>query len=273
MLRLKAIRMLPLNCASSGVLYHYTPTWEALESILENGLMVSDKEIAYDKEAPYVSLARTKTGAANIDFEDDETGDRRWKYGVILSKEKLRDFGKIRPHHFAAAINELEFSIIPYDDHIDVKRPGYPSVSVANKGNTSYEEFQKAVKWLEKNVPDIYISGNEDTGIDVVGTLPEGISFKDLPIVLQNYISRSGDNASEDRLFPKNANPGDYLEKTKNAIIGVVVPRDEYYSEEAEEFRDAHPNMPMYAYARSDERSWNRPEKPLPKEAYRNPVA
>ena len=138
MLRLKAAHS--LNSSAGGVLYHYCPSLKDLESILANGIKASDPQPipGSTEKVPYISFARNKTGPPYTAVSDWDTGDLRWKFGVVLSKDKLSNLGKFIPYHYGASQRFINFTVeyldpdeysteLPRHVELDVrliKRPG-----------------------------------------------------------------------------------------------------------------------------------------------------
>ena len=139
---------------------------------------------------------------------------------------------------------------------------------------TTYEEFKKAAKELKEKFPSIDVNQNLDTNTWTIrGELPEGTHFTDLPKTIQVLVSRSGIYESEDRLLLPSATPGTTIPETKDAIIGIVVPRKEYHSKAVEKLHKEFADIPVYTYAGKNEKKRRSNAKPIPREAYRNPVA
>lgn len=159
-------------------------------------------------------------------------------------------------------------------DVIKVQVTGCEPFYLKDQGDTSYETLTKDLQELAKISPDIRLDGNPEAGWHIRGRLPEGVTFKQLPLSIQKMLNSFGIDISfesEDRLLVTGAKPKEYIPETRKAIIGIIVPRTEYYSDDVDAFRQRHPDIPVYAYKANNE------EAPvtnkIPKEAYRNPIA
>ena len=147
-------------------------------------------------------------------------------------------------------------------------------VYLPDEGDTSYDTISKVFQELAETSPRLKLRGDYDHGWQLYGYFRQK-SSTELPITMQKILSKVGlgsDFESEERLLVTGAKPGDYLPATKKAIIGIIVPRSQYYSKEIDEFREKHPGIPIYVYAEKEE-SPDSKVKAIPKEAYRNPVA
>ena len=114
-------------------------------------------------------------------------------------------------------------------------------------------------------------------------------SDKGLPAGGSGFISSitswSRYNESEDRLLLPEYQPGEAVFETVKALIGVIIPKERYYTDEAMRFRKAHPNLPIYVWSDSGNPVYDEKlvyeagidpellEKPVPREAFQNPVA
>lgn len=153
-------------------------------------------------------------------------------------------------------------------EQLIAKVEGLEPVYFSAQGETSYEAFLAAIKELQKKAPEIRCRQDGDTW-HIYGSLPDNMTFKDLPKILQILVSRSGLFEAEDRLIIPKAKPGDYITETKDAILGIIVPRQEYYSHEVEAFRSKFPNIPVYAYA--EKNASPEDARNIPREAYGTP--
>ena len=159
-------------------------------------------------------------------------------------------------------------------DVIKVQLTGCEPFYLKDQGDTSYETLTKDLQELAKISPDLHLDGNSEAGWYIHGKLPEGATFKQLPLSIQKMLSAFGldiSNESEDRLLITGAKPKEYIPETRKAIIGIIVPRTEYYSDDVDAFRQRHPDIPVYAYKANNEEAPI--TKQIPKEAYRNPIA
>ena len=138
-----------------------------------------------------------------------------------------------------------------------------------------YKQFKHAVRTIEDANPG-YVNRDGDIieldiPLDVFGRY-----FKDMPPFIQALASKSTLYESEDRLLLPGYKPKVCIPETKKAIIGVILPRSEYYSERGQELMDRYPNLKFYAYDNPADRfgpNKGKPDKPIPKEAYQNPIA
>jgi len=147
-------------------------------------------------------------------------------------------------------------------------------VYLPDSGDTSYDTISKILQELAETSPRLRLRGDYDQGWQLSGYFSQK-SSTELPITMQKILSKVGldhDFESEDRLLVTGTKPGDYLPATKKAIIGIIVPRSQYYSKEVDEFREKHPGISIYAYVEKEESS-DSESAAIPKEAYKNPVA
>ena len=153
---------------------------------------------------------------------------------------------------------------------VDYEEPVY----LPDSGDTSYDTISKVLQQIAESSPKLTLRGSYEDGWRLWGYFSEK-TFTNLPVTMQKILNRTGLSQifeSEDRLLVKDAKPGDYLPATKKAIVGIVVPRAQYYSKEVDAFRSKYPDIPVYVYAEKYEES-NPSDKPIPREAYKNPVA
>lgn len=147
-------------------------------------------------------------------------------------------------------------------------------VYLPDAGDTSYDTISRVLQELAETSPRLRLRGDYNQGWQLSGYFSQKSSIE-LPITMQKILKKVGlhhDFESEDRLLVKETKPGDYLPATKKAIIGIIVPRSQYYSGAVNEFREKHPDIPIYTYAEKEEGS-NFKGEAIPREAYRNPVA
>lgn len=291
MLRLR----IKLNSSRSGVLYHFADDLSTVESILQNGLRISDEYQAHmrdvspgakkklsrmyaeNPEMAYVSLARNPSIIT-------KARDMSWNYGVVFSADKLADIAKMMPYNFNTSNRFISYSAQQWDDD----KGGFWlqsnlsdwDASITSKGNepegeTPYDKLVDAMQEL-KNTPNCPIKvsqdGNEWT---FEGNLSKEYSFRDLPKYLQKLLGKA-DFQSEDRAFFPGKKVHEYVPETKKAIIGVIVPDNQYQMPHCKEFREKHPDVKMYVYHNpvpDYAKSWYETDEPVPKEAYRKPIA
>lgn len=99
------LKVRSLNCSAGGVLYHYVSSFDELVDSIKNGLYVSKPEGQRDKQfnVPFISFSRTRINPMVI-------GPSRWNYGLVLSKDKLSNLGKIKPYSHGGQM--MEHSLI-----------------------------------------------------------------------------------------------------------------------------------------------------------------
>ena len=291
MLRLR----IALNSSRSGVLYHFTDDLDNVESILQNGLRTSyeyqahmrdvspdaknklSKIYAENPEMAYVSLTRSPTIIP-------KAGAMTWNYGVVFSADRLADIAKMMPYNFNTSNRFMSYSAQQWADD----KGGFwlqsnlydGDASITSRGDepegeTPYDQFVNAMQEL-KNTPNCPIKvsqdGNEWT---FKGKLSKEYSFKDLPAYLQKLLGKA-DFQAEDRAFFPGKKAREYVPETKKAIIGVIVPDNQYQMPHCKEFREKHPNLKMYVYHNpvpDYAKSWYKTDEPVPKEAYQQPIA
>lgn len=147
-------------------------------------------------------------------------------------------------------------------------------VYLPDAGDTSYDTISKVLQELAESSPRLRLRGNYDQGWQLSGYFSQ-TSSTELPVTMQKILKKVGlnhDFESEDRLLVKGVKPGDYLPATKKAIIGIIVPRSQYYSKDVDEFRKEHSNISIYTYVEKEEDADFKGGS-IPREAYRNPVA
>lgn len=141
--------------------------------------------------------------------------------------------------------------------------------------DSRYVQFKNAVKAVEDSG-----YGHVDRSGDITRLYVPinvfGKYFRDMPPFIQALASKSTLYESEDRLLLPGYKPKECIQETTKGIIGVILPRSEYYSEQGEALMQQYPNLKFYAYDNPSDRfgpNKGKPDKPIPKEAYRNPVA
>lgn len=147
-------------------------------------------------------------------------------------------------------------------------------VYLPDAGDTSYDTISKALQKIAEISPRLRLRGDYDQGWQLSGYFDKK-SSTDLPITLQKILNKLSVDRyfeSEDRLLITGAKPGEYLPDTKKAIIGIIVPRSQYHSKDVDEFREKHPDIPIYVYAEKDEDP-DFKDGTIPREAYKNPIA
>lgn len=283
MLRLK------LNAARSGTLYHFTESLPIVESILENGLRTSTEYESHMRDIkgnPKIKNKMSKTYAENPEMAfvsltrspsiipRQGAGNNAWRYGVIFSADRLSDIAKILPyqydtshHPISITVNELEDDPRGFMYSTDISPD---DIEVHSKGDDSpLDDFLDVFYELSDNPPPGFTFDEQQGEWTIQGELTSDYSFNDLPPMLQRMLTSTGFEAEERAFFP-NAQTKEYIDATKKAIIGLVVPDTEYNSEEVQSLAQKY-SYPVYVY--------RDPKQPLPegesvpKEAYRQPTA
>ena len=103
----------------------------------------------------------------------------------------------------------------------------------------------------------------------ISGELTPEYEFLDLPKFVQDLLLACNFEAEDRAFFPK-ADTREFIEATKKAIIGVIVPDTEYNTETVQHFIADYPKLPVYVYRDPIEKM---PEDvKLPKQLYRLPI-
>ena len=290
--------MLRLNCARSGVLYHFTHSMKTVEKIVENGLRTSSvtedhsrevannphmkkrlsKEYADHPEMAFVSLARSPSVIVKAGYDYDPE-DPAWVYGVIFSADRLSDIAKIIPYQYHSSVREFELVVYELED--DPGGMTYATDSSADrvvhstgkeaKGDEPIEKFLDAFYEMDGD-PKCPFELTEERGMWTIhGMFTDEYPFRALPDTIQNMLISVG-YESEDRMLLPDAKPKQIIEETKKAIIGIIVPDTRYWSAPVEDFRAAYPEYPVYAY-RDPKMKKLAGSRPVPAEAYRLPTA
>lgn len=137
-----------------------------------------------------------------------------------------------------------------------------------------YQQLKRDLENLAKKTDTLHIRDLPNSGFRVRGYLPPDIPYTRLPMTVQRMLNAYGFGdayEAEDRLLVTNAEPGDYIPESRKAIIGIIVPRTEYYSKDVNAFKKKHPNIPVHVYKEIDE--YDPPKEEIPNEAYHNPIA
>lgn len=278
-----------LNSAKSGVLYHYTDKLENITSILDNGLRTStqaeshmiemsknpriknkiSKLFAEKPESAFVSLSRTPL---TMPIQGKDTG--AWRYGVIFSAEKLSQLARIMPYLYNASNHEFKITVTELEDDpggfmYSTDTSGDKIVHSKGEDPTPLDKFLDVFYELADD-PNCPLTLKEYAGEwTISATLTPEYSFKDLPKLIQNMLTTVAFE-SEDRAYFPEFKPEQFVEDTKDAIIGVIVPDTEYYTKPIEAIRQKYP-YPMYAYRDPLRKLSDTDERP-PKEAYQYPT-
>lgn len=157
---------------------------------------------------------------------------------------------------------------------VKIQNDNAEAVYLDDPDGSVYQELKQDLENLAKQTDKLHIRDLPNSGFRVWGRFPTDISYTELPMTVQRMLSAQGlgnSYESEDRLLVTNVKPGEYIPETREAVIGIIVPRTEYYSDAVNAFKKKHPNIPVYAYKAIDE--YEPPKGEIPKEAYRNPIA
>lgn len=229
---------------NASLLYHFTTSWRKLNNIVDTGRITpsipertreSGKRVKRtDDRASFVSTTRTPSTIYNASSS--------WRYGVILDAAKLSDKEFFRPYDYNLSEHELGI-------YVENRGPYWTyfiDSDMSNKEHKMTESMMDDFLDLFYDTEDDYrYQHEEDVGhyhlSFTIGEEPGEIPLKKIPPVLFNMMKVSGFE-SEDRIY------SDEPVSIKNALVGVLVPDSEYFSEDAEEFRQSHPNFPMYIY-------------------------
>ena len=289
--------MLRLNCARSGVLYHFTHSMKTVTKIVENGLRTStvaedhsrevssnprmkkrlSKEYAENPEMAFVSLARSPSVVVQAGYDYDPE-DPAWVYAVIFNADRLSDIAKIIPYQYNSSVREFELVVYELEDD-----PGgmtyatdasgdrvIHSTGKEAEGDAPIERFLDAFYEMDGD-PKCPLELKEEAGMWTIhGTFTDEYPFRALPDAIQNMLVSVG-YESEDRLLFPDARPKTIIEGTKKAIVGILVPDTQYWGPRVEEFREAFPEYPIYAY-RDPKIGKSSIGRKVPPEAYRLPT-
>lgn len=290
--------MLKLNCARSGVLYHFTHSMKTVTKIVDAGLKTSSvaedhsrevadnprmkkrlsKEYAERPEMAFVSLGRSPSVVVHAAYEADPE-DPAWVYAVIFNADRLSDIAKIIPYQYNATSREFDLVIYSLEDDPDgitysTDVSGDRIIhSTGNEkpGEAPLDRFLDAFYEMADD-PNCPLTCEEEAGMwEIKGRLTKDYPFRKLPDAIQNMLISVG-YESEDRMLFPNAKPETIIEGTKKAIIGILVPDTKYWNWQVEEFREAFPEYPVYAY-RDPKVGKSHTGRKVPPEAYRLPTA
>ena len=294
-----------LDSARAGVLYHFTGSMNQVFSIMQNGLRTSSlkeahmrsvprrgskrrsaRQYAENPESAFVSLARSPSIVYNLGKEYEEYSGSYWKYAVIFNADRLSDIAKITPYHYSTSNREFSMTVAEDDKEeggivvqTDVSPERFfPASGDEPDGETPFEKFMDGYLELENYIErweDAYQAecpvqiGSNQYGYEVYGELSPKFPFSKLPRTIQNLLSACGFESEDRALFPDRS-AKEFVDGTKKAIVGILVPDNEYWSDSVNKFRTMYPNMPVYAYRRYSKKDL--PAKPIPKSAYKLPT-
>lgn len=233
-----------------------------------------------------------------IDFSDKPSYDGKPKFTFKLKMtidkdiDKLPELFRIAVERAVEYVKRLASKTKPRakgDNYFYVQGAFFDSniydegewIRVQNSPQFSYEELLDIIKKTEelekKGDPNasVYYSYAHDYVEATIPTSLFGNSYRDLPRTLQTILSFQKHNETEDRLWlnPRfvHGEPGDYqpIPETCKAVVGIIVSDEDYFKHKVKEFRETHPDIPVYAYTET-----GRKKAPgVPPEAYKNPVA
>lgn len=251
------------------------------------------KKFAENPEMAFVSLTRNPS---IMPRQGSKTG--AWRYGVVFSADKLSDVAKLMPyqynasnHYFTLSVTALEDDPGGYSYSTDTSPEEIEVHSTGKEDNPPLDQFLDVFYQMADNPPPGF-SCNEQVGEWTIGgELTPEYSFEKLPRLIQKMLTSTAFEA-EDRAFFPNTGKKSFVDETdeefaerkeaypeatkkegtKKAIIGLIWPDTEYWSYEAEKIRREFPQYRMYVY-RDPNSELDPNSKPVPKEAYRQPVA
>lgn len=230
-----------------------------------------------------------------------ETTEENKKFNDGTKYVVVTAFGKVKLDELSAVLPELPKELLQESqtqmDESDMGTESATTVDIQLDLGEESKTYRFSQRFTKKDIMDIYnrvsaIDYNRDERDDktvsadvdinngqwelvVIGTEEEIEQiFHDKPEVLKEIesVEQYSLQESEDRLWLPNADRKKPVPGTKEAIIGLIFPRDEYYSDEANAIREKYPNLPIYAYAEYGSTGLSKDAKPVPKEAYRNPT-
>lgn len=232
-----------------------------------------------------------------------ETTEENKKFNDGTKYVVVTCFGKVKLDELSAVLPELPRELLQECQEemaeSDMGTDSATSVDIQLRGEEDGTTYNFSKRFTKKDIMDIYnrISAVEYSRDDrndnyyvtattdinnghwefIVHGTEEEIEqiFHDKPGILKaiDSVDQYRLQESEDRLWLPNADRQQPVPGTKEAIIGLIFPREEYYSDEANAIREKYPNLPIYAYAEYGSTGLSEDSKPVPKEAYRNPVA
>lgn len=251
------------------------------------------KKFAENPEMAFVSLTRNPS---IMPRQGKDTG--AWRYGVIFSADKLSNVAKLIPyqyntsnHYFSITVNPLDDDPGGYSYSTDTSPEAIEVRSTGKEDDTPLDQFLDVFYQMSENPPPGFSFDEQKNEWTIGGDLTPEYPFEKLPRIIQKMLTSTGFESEDRAFFPntgrksfvdetdeefakrKEAHPeATKKEGTKKAIIGLIWPDTEYWSPEAEKIRQAFPQYPMYVY-RDPKAELDPDAKPVPKEAYRQPIA
>lgn len=282
---------LNVNAARTGVLYHFGPDMKTVESIIENGLRTSkyaephmrkypedtskiknktSKRYATDPTSAFVSLTRNPS---IMPREGQAWG--MWRYGVVFDADKLADIAKMLPYQYNTSNHQFDLTVTELDDdpggfQYSTDTSDYKEVhSKEGEEETPLDQFLDMFYSLQeqKNIP---LTFKEQRGSWTIhGELSKDYNFFSLPRLLQKLLVSCNFEAEDRAYFPK-SKTSEFVPATRKAIVGIIVPDSEYYSEAVTKVTEKYPDLPVYAY-RDPVNKLPKGENAVPRAAYRVP--
>lgn len=238
---------LKINCRkNASVLYHFTPSWSTLDQVVTFKKLFpsmaaephgqESKKFQDDPKARFISTTRTPSTIYNA--------STRWRYGLILDGGVLSDTKTIRPYDYNMSNHKLSLFVSTIDGKTWSYFVDSDESNVDRKLNKS--ELMQFLKFYNKaKVEDKRFKCFEEDGtFQVTFTVGKGkgeVPPKDLPPILQMMLRTSG-YESEERIF------SDEPVDISKALMGVLIPDTQYFTDEGEDFRKRHSNVKMYVY-------------------------
>lgn len=251
------------------------------------------KKYAENPEMAFVSLTRNPS---IMPHQGKDTG--AWRYGVIFSADKLSTVAKLMPyqyntsnHYFTLTITALKDDPDGYSYSTDTSPEEIKVHSTGREDNPPIDEFLDVFYKMADNPPPGFTCDEKVNEWTIGGELTPEYPFRKLPRLIQKMLTSTAFEA-EDRAFFTNTKNKSFVDETeeefakrkeahpeatrkegtKKAIIGLIWPDTEYWSQDAEKIRQEFPQYKMYAY-RDPKAELDPDAKPVPKEAYKQPIA
>lgn len=228
-----------LNASKSGVLYHFTPTIDAVYSILKNGLRTSSnyeahmrqvsnsdkkiknkvsKKFAESPEMAFVSLTRNPSVMPN---QGKTTG--AWRYGIVFSADKLSNVAKLMPyqyntsnHTFSLTVTELADDSDGYSYSTDTS-PEEIVVHSKEGEEAPLDVFLDAFYALADNPPAGFAFDEQDGEWAIAGKLTSDFPFRKLPKLIQTMLTSLAFEAEERAFFPNTKNKS-FVDESEEAF-------------------------------------------------------
>ena len=278
--------LLKLNAGHNQILYHFCRSWEDLYGVVKNGLNPGEygeytwergKTIKRDEDAysKFASLTRNPQHLLR-------TSDQGWRYGVILDARYLGKY-KLKPYAFYERPGRRNFALLSTDSGW-IASPAFSEGYAGHWISISDDDAFDLLDWCRKSHVNVYevdedemedrlIDWELDDKYDPDECLAYMISFtlgdssvagsegsdahtlnvKDIPSIFYR-ISTARPNESEERYYPTQKKD---VMNIKKALLGVLIPDTEYFSEEREDFSSTFPDVDVYIYRDPDADMWD----------------